>query len=244
MRKPLIAIVAAFIALGAHAQLATCSQPMPLLQGTQSNMYYPVFSPDGQSIMFSDVDHSNLREYSFADNVTTSVKATPKQALKAAFTPAGKVTLEPQTTVRVDDSNLIITRQGKEISVSPVQCTAGYLWPSLSPDGSKIMFVAAGKGIVITDLQGNILARPGHSRLEAPVWYGNNHIVAMNTTDDGHQITSSQIVLLDLNGTQQQITKPTSMAMFPAANQTTGRIVYNTIDGLLYQINITLNSHE
>ena len=101
------------------------------------------------------------------------------------------------------------------------------------------MFFAAGFGIVITDLNGNILSTPGN--FEAPVWYGNDHIVAMNATNDGHNYRSSQIVLLSADGTQfQALTKPESMTMNPTASFDAGKIVYATIDGRLYQMNIKL----
>jgi hypothetical protein len=38
----------------------------------------------------------------------------------------------------------------------------------------------------------------------------------------------------------QELTRPESMAMNPTASIAAGKIVYNTIDGRLYQMNITL----
>lgn len=141
--------------------------------------------------------------------------------------------------VRTEGSTLYITVDGKESAYSPVASEAGYLWESLSPDGTKVMFVAAGKGIVVTDLKGNVLARPGN--YEAPVWFGNDHIVAMRATDDGHQYRSSQILLLSADGSaSQELTRPESMSMFPAASAEGGKVVYNTVDGRLYQLSVKL----
>ena len=75
---------------------------------------------------------------------------------------------------------------------------------------------------------------------EMPSWLNNDYIVAQNTKDDGHQFTSSQIMLLKADGSfKHELTKPTSMSMQPSA--AAGKVVYSSIDGLLYmmQINIT-----
>ena len=128
---------------------------------------------------------------------------------------------------------------GEERVFAPVDSWAGYLWASLSPDGKRVAFFAAGKGIVIIDLRGQMLAILGN--YEMPCWYNNDYLVAQNAKDDGHQFTSSQILLLKADGTfKAELTKPASMTMQPTCGG--GRIVYTTIDGLLYEI--TINIHE
>lgn len=128
---------------------------------------------------------------------------------------------------------------GEERVFAPVDSWAGYLWASLSPDGKRVAFFAAGKGIVIIDLRGQMLAMLGN--YEMPCWYNNDYLVAQNAKDDGHQFTSSQILLLKADGTfKAELTKPASMTMQPTCGG--GRIVYTTIDGLLYEM--TINIHE
>ena len=130
-----------------------------------------------------------------------------------------------------------VTVNGEERVFTPVDSWAGYLWASLSPDGKKVAFFAAGKGIVVIDLRGQMLAMLGN--YEMPCWYNNDYLVAQNAKDDGHQFTSSQIVLLKADGTwQAELTKPASMAMQPTCGG--GKIVYTTIDGLLYEIRINI----
>ena len=132
-----------------------------------------------------------------------------------------------------------VTVNGEERVFSPVDSWAGYLWASLSPDGKRVAFFAAGKGIVVIDLRGQMLAMLGN--YEMPCWYNNDYLVAQNAKDDGHQFTSSQLMLLKADGTwQAELTKPASMSMQPTCGG--GRIVYTTIDGLLYEMRI--NIHE
>lgn len=240
-RKLLLSALALATGVLAQAQIAEVSTPRPLLKGTQSEMYYPELSADGTQLKFSNADYSNLRVYDYASGATTAIKASRSEGFRAHFI-GDKVSTEAtaaKTTVQIEGSSLLITVNGTTRTYSPVECYAGYCWASLSPDQTKVMFVAAGKGIYITDLNGQILSHPG--KYEAPVWYGNDHIVAMNATDDGHQYMSSQIVLLSADGSQvQELTKPESMSMYPTAAIKANRVVYNTIDGRLYEMDVTL----
>lgn len=142
------------------------------------------------------------------------------------------------TAVYTDGATVHVTVDGKDRSFSPVESWAGYLWPSLSPDGKRVAFFAAGKGIVVMDINGKVLAMLGN--YEMPSWLNNDYIVAQNTKDDGHQFTSSQIMLLKADGSfKHELTKPTSMSMQPTA--AAGKVVYSSIDGNLYMMKIQIN---
>lgn len=241
--KKLFLSCAALLAVSAmQAQLAQTSAPQRLLEGVQSQMYNPVLSQDGNLLLFSQEGYTDLREYNFTDNVTRSIKAEPTKAFKAGFKRDAVVfdNAGDKTTVRTEGDKLFIKTGGKEKAYTPVECQAGYCWASLSPDGTKVVFLAAGKGLVVCDLNGNVLSRPGN--YEAPVWFGNDYLVVQNATDDCHQICSSQILLLKADGSaMQELTKPESMTMTPAASFSAGRIVYSTIDGRMYQMFVKLN---
>ena len=138
-----------------------------------------------------------------------------------------------------EGSRVHVTVGGQERVFSPVDSWAGYLWASLSPDGKRVAFFAAGKGVVVIDLRGQVLAMLGN--YEMPCWYNNDYLVAQNAKDDGHQFTSSQIVLLKADGTYRtELTRPDSMTMQPTCGG--GKIVYTTIDGLLREM--TINIYE
>ena len=137
-----------------------------------------------------------------------------------------------------EGSRVHVIVDGDERVFSPVDSWAGYLWASLSPDGRRVAFFAAGKGIVVIDLRGQMLAMLGN--YELPCWYNNDYLVAQNAKDDGHQFTSSQLLLLKADGTwKTELTKPTSMTMQPTCGG--GKIVYTTIDGLLYEMKIAIH---
>ena len=146
---------------------------------------------------------------------------------------------EADIAVFVDGSSVVIDRSGNRISYSPAESQAGYLWASLSPDNTKVLFFAAGKGVFIMNLDGKILSQLGN--YEMPCWFGNDYVVAQNATDDGHQFTSSQIMLLKADGSfKQALTSPESMTMQPTAAIAANRIVYTTIDGNLYLMEIKI----
>ncbi|MCH5220260.1 MAG: hypothetical protein J1F20_06775 [Muribaculaceae bacterium] len=240
MKKTLVILTTLCIGFGASARIAEVSTPEPILKGIETDMYHPILSQDGKQLLFADADYSNLRSYDFASGVVSKIKADKNQAYIAHFDKQGVVALTPSTSVRTKGTSLIINTNGVEKTYSPVECHAGYLWESLSPDGTKVMFVAAGKGVYITDLEGNILAHPG--KFESPVWFGNDHIVVQKSTDDGHQYNSSQILLLTLDGSEiQPLTKPESMTFSPAASIQSGKVVFTTIDGHLFQMNVKLD---
>ncbi len=141
------------------------------------------------------------------------------------------------TAAWTEGSRVHVTVNGEDRVFAPVDSWAGYLWASLSPDGKRVAFFAAGKGIVVIDLRGQMLAMLGN--YEMPCWYNDNYIVAQHATDDGHQITASQLLLLKADGTfKTELTSTASMAMHPTCGG--GKIVYSTIDGLLYQMNINI----
>lgn len=212
------------------------------------------FSPDGSEIYFVTQIRDGVRnlrqvkKYNIASRQIAEMTQQGRVVGRPIATAKGFATTvdgtliatdAKATRVRTEGAQLFITQNGVEKAYTPIKGSVGYIWASLSPDGSKVMFFAAAHGIVITDLDGNILSMPGN--YEAPVWYGNNHIVAMNATNDGYNYHSSQIVLLSVDGSQkQELTKPESMTMNPTASFEAGKIVYATIDGRLYQMNINL----
>ena len=195
-------------------------------------------------------DHLVYRTGQCYDALTSkSVVVTPRQhgAVRAVPATRGGAVKAPAQNYSssgdigeaawTEGSRVHVTVGGQERVFSPVDSWAGYLWASLSPDGKRVAFFAAGKGIVIIDLRGQMLAMLGN--YEMPCWYNNDYLVAQNAKDDGHQFTSSQILLLKADGTwQAELTKPASMSMQPTCGGST--IVYTTVDGLLYAMKINI----
>ena len=98
---------------------------------------------------------------------------------------------------------LIVERNGDRKVLEPLSKGSRYLWGSLSPDKTKILFTATGKGTYICDLNGKILSEIGY--LNAPVWYDDHKIVGMADKDNGDYITESSVVMVSADGKQSRV---------------------------------------
>lgn len=229
MKKTLLTAALLTAAVTTWGQIARVGTPQRLLHNAESEMYNASLSPDGQQLMFSAADYSNVRVLDLGAGAVQHID----MARTAALSARPGVQAAPRAAV----SGSTLTIDGRRYQ--PVASSAGYCWCSVSPDSRHVMFYAAGTGIVITDMNGNIVATPGN--YEAPAWLGNNHIVAQKSTDDGHQYASSQIVMLTMDGSQTQaLTRPESMTFAPSADDAATKIAYSTIDGRMYLVDITL----
>ena len=139
-----------------------------------------------------------------------------------------------------EDLTLNLYRNGEKTVLTPHGTDVNYIWSSLSPNKQYILFNTE-YGTGICDLNGKQIINLGQG-LDAPVWYGNDYIVAMNDCSDSHQYTASSIVIVSVDGTiRQTLTDPTEFGMYPAVDAASGRVVYNTLNGevRLLQLNMT-----
>ena len=60
----------------------------------------------------------------------------------------------------------------------------------------------------------------------------------MKDTDDGHTITASAIVAKTLQGKTQTLTDASVIAMYPYASSESKKIVFSTLDGEAFIINV------
>ncbi len=132
---------------------------------------------------------------------------------------------------------LMITANGKTTAINP-QGKEGrsYLWPSVSPDGTKVVYYLGASGCYVCNIDGSSPKYIG--QLRAARWLNNEIIVGMNDSDDGHNITASSIVAADLNGTKQVLTDEAVIAIYPTASADGSKIAFTTPSGEAYIINI------
>ena len=112
------------------------------------------------------------------------------------------------------NSELFVTDGASMSLSSPAGECAGYLWPSVSPDGTMVAFEAAGKGLYVCDLAGNVLHRLPSASM--PVWLDDNHIIAMTNTNFGAQRDKGTFLYVTtLDGEVQRLTDPQEHAVQP-----------------------------
>ena len=147
---------------------------------------------------------------------------------------------DDNATLRVDNENLELNlyRNGEKVVLKP-HGDANYIWASLSPDQTMILFNTK-FGTAVCDLNGNEIINVGN--INAPVWYGNDYIVGMNDLHDGYHFTSSNIVIASVDGAErQELTDAMEMGYYPDVDAKSGRIVYHTEMGQIrmMQLNLT-----
>ena len=146
-----------------------------------------------------------------------------------------------EATLRVDNENLDLNlyRNGEHIVLKP-HGEANYIWSSLSPDQTMILFNTK-YGTGICDLNGKEIINLGQD-FDAPVWYGNDYVVGMDDNHDGYYNIESSIMMASVDGkVVKRLTAPEGFGMYPNVDAQSGRIVYNTEDGeiRLLQLNLT-----
>lgn len=113
-----------------------------------------------------------------------------------------------------------------------------YIWASLSPDKSKMVYNFNGRGTWVCDLDGNIIAEAG--RLHAPQWLNNETIIGMDDRDDGYRITASDIVaFFPATGRRINLTPGSEkIEMYPVPFPDGKKIVFQSDGGELHIITL------
>ena len=192
-------------------------------------------SQDGNKITYRQRHDNNqlirhdIMQYNIADG-----KAIVRQQAQRGT--AQLVAADANTTVSVnEDLHLVLTQNGKSIILTPNGAEQAYNWPSISPDGSKILYYVSGRGCFVCDLKGNGVQKiANHCR--APQWYDNNTVIGMADEDDGKVLTASAIVLYTLDGKSQILVGKDMMAIYPFAAE--GKIAFSTAAGEMYLMQV------
>ena len=214
-------------------------------------------SPDGQTVVYreSSFNKKHLRMSSLKSvNLSTGasqVLVKPTRDLQGYAVDAtsagvvnkgkfskkaiGNAKAQNVPVLSIDKGQLMITVNGKTRKLSPNGDQYSYMWASLSPDGTKVLYYQAAHGTYVCDLDGSNVRKVG--KMRAPVWYDNQTIVGMIDLDDGEFIYASTIVAATLDGTTQTLTGDATIAMYPHAAD--GKIAFSTPAGEAYIIRVT-----
>lgn len=215
-------------------------------------------SEDGNNIVFrqstydrNHLRHTALKSVSLADGSEREL-VSPSRRLNAGVALAGRnvtavengkvkarnldgARAEKSALVSISYGHLEYTADGRTVTLDP-QGRGSYLWPALSPDGTKVVYYLAGRGCFVCNVDGTN-ARP-MGMLRAAKWLDNNTIVGMNDVDDGEIVTSSSLIAADLNGTRQVLTPEEAMAMYPSISADGKHIAYVNAEGELFILNL------
>ncbi len=141
-----------------------------------------------------------------------------------------------QPVVSIQDRQLMLTMNGETRVLSPNGQEKSYIWPSVSPDGTKVCYYVAGNGAWVANIDGSNPQFIGHD-CRAAKWYNNEIIIGMADKDDGYVQTASDIVAYNLKGEHQVLTSGL-IAMYPYVAANGNQIVFSTDKGETYLIHI------
>lgn len=180
----------------------------------------------------------NLQAISVNGNIATTIA---DGAVRAAAMSGSRMGAPAAPTAKavpgIERGRMYLTVDGRRILCSPLGTEGmSYLWPSVSPDGSKLLFFAAGYGTYTCNLDGSDLKSLGY--LYAPVWYDDETVVGMRTEDDGRVTYKGEIVAATADGSAfQTLTEPSLVAVLPSAYP--GKIAFTTTEGEMYILNVS-----
>ena len=197
--------------------------------------YNVQISNDGQEIVYRETkfDKQGLRKNDIVRMNMADAKRTTVAKAQRDF--KSMVVSNSAMSVTIKDRLIVLTRNGKDITLAPNGSHESYIWPSISPDGKKLCYYVCGEGCWVANLDGSNKQFIGH-KCQAAQWYDNNTLVAMSTEDDGHFITGGTILVYTLDGKKQVLTNDDMIAMYPYAAE--NAIVFSTIEGETYMLNV------
>lgn len=269
--------------------------PLP----TNEEWSYPVFSPDGKKIYFTNSSYNGIWEYTPSTNKLRQITNAPGSGYDFTISDDSRILVyrktifNEQTRERIQElfqvdllnlsskkivtgsdiynptivRNKIIFSEGfetknlekvnltNETKVIGIENTkivilhngvrkvldpfgnGSYIWPSISPDKTKLVAYEIDRGAFVCDLNGNILARLG--RANAPVWTRDGkYIVYMDDKDDGHFILSSEIMAITPDGKEKfQLTStPNVIELYPSTSPIEDKIVCSSLSGEIFLI--------
>ncbi|MGE4287262.1 MAG: TolB family protein [Salinivirgaceae bacterium] len=232
--------------------------------------YFPKFGNSAEVLLFSGEQYKGLSIYYLATQKEQLITQAAGAGVKASMLEDGSVLYRTstfnkgrkQTEEKIfiagkeinyqakSTAGFMVATDGKRIKLSGTGFSEKsfaplgevyYLWASLSPDKTKIVFTAAGRGSYVIDIKGTILTYLGY--LNAPKWLTDHWVIGMNDTDDGHQIISSNVVAAHIpSGKRIDLTETNAslIALYPEVSPDGNRIVFQSQKGEIYLLDVSI----
>jgi hypothetical protein len=169
-----------------------------------------------------------------------TVLAVEKGVLKTKKLSGKKLAKIPAVS-SVREGQLYLTENKRTQKISPQGEDVGYLWSSVSPDGSKLLYYVIEHGAAyVSNADGSDPVSLG--TLRAPRWVGNDWVVGMVDLDNGEVLVSSKIVLVGADGKDRtDLTDSSVIATNPSGSSDASRIVYSTAEGKVFLMTLEIN---
>lgn len=220
----------------------------PIFSGDESNVIFKQSSYTQDGYKLDELIEMNLGTLKRVQLVEPSRNLKSPLALESGVAIVKNKNLlktdnqkENVAYVCIEDNKIALYKNGSREELAPFdEDVIGYIWPSISPDATKLLFTAVGKGTFVSDLKGNILESLGV--LSSPKWYTDNFVVGMQNESDGTNYISSKVLIVSSDGNYKKVLTPTTeIAMYPSVSAVSNRIAYNTLDGDVYVLTVDIN---
>lgn len=195
---------------------------------TDKAAFYPQLTQDGTAVLVTEQNYTGVTRIDLASGQSQVLSTAPRAGRNVVSSP-----------VRTNQNLQIeLTLNGQTTILTPNGTDQRYLWPQLSPDGTKLVYAVSGRGTYVLDLATQATTFVG--KMRAARWFNDQWLVAMQDQDDGYEVTSSVLVMTNLDGSvQQTITDGRVKAMYPSAQA--GRVAFNTAEGEVYVMTVSIN---
>jgi Tol biopolymer transport system component len=148
---------------------------------------------------------------------------------------AGNTTPAIPVLLGVDRTKIVLLINGAKQRVDPYG-NGSYIWPALSPDGTKLVAYEMSRGTFVCDVDGRVTAEFG--RRNGPVWMRSGKwIVYMDDRDDGQSITASDLYCVSVDGaTTARLTSTPAIELEPECSPTDNLILCSTVNGEIHML--------
>lgn len=214
----------------------------------QNIVYRKSLYPKGSNTRLQEIYSVNLRtlkkvKVASGDDLTnpTYIKSSIVYGSKSEIKGMNKIDLLNTTKViGIELGKIVIFHNGEKKILDPLG-TGSYIWPTLSPDKTKLVAVSPGYGAFICDIEGNVITNLGKANY--PQWTRDGKwIIYMDDIDDGHFILSSEIMAIYTDGKQKfaLTSTPNVIEMYPSVSPKENKIVCSSLDGTIYLLTYNL----
>lgn len=199
--------------------------------------FNPVFSADGKTVAYRTAAVKDgllcrdLRSYNLAKKAGKQLQGLTRNDVDLDKA-AGKTAY-----ARADYREIVVSDATGTRRITPLADAHSYLWASLSPDGTHLLFSEPFSGVYVANADGTE-PRKIADKGDYPAWAGDNIIVYVLTRDDGYVTLSSQLIAVDLNDNSTTVITSPENIVGEATAATNGTVIFNTVDGSLYTVTI------
>jgi Tol biopolymer transport system component len=223
--------------------------------------YEPAVTGDGKCVIFrSDTlteqkKYTSLFKYDLLTGETTTLLDKERGVLPAVVS-GNRFLIKSDTRTGIETSGSELLKSGGDDlfvvieDLVPVLYSGGeqkplrpngegyYIWVSLSPDRSKIVYSFQGRNTFVCNTEGRILYDAG--KINAPKWLNNDIIIGMDDKDDGYRVVSSEIVYFSMRAEKRIYLTETRARneMYPFTVSGGKKLAFCTDDGEIYTVKI------